>query len=140
MEPEKLGPIRKLRVGGKIEMYWPLDDQYHPGSVSEYSEATGKHITAYYDCEVENLKMKEQNWRILSINQVAIPDIAPIHKETLQKYFKNFAHKEFMVHQAEGLSPHPVWYAYHDEELKFLKTVREIQVDKVPKNSKTDHK
>ena len=64
-----------------------------------------------------------------------IPGIASIHKEALQNYFKTFAQKEFMLHQAEGLPPHPVWNAYHDEELKFLRTVREVPIDQVPKNS-----
>ena len=40
---------------------WPLDDQYYSGSVSEYSEASGKHRIDYDDGEVKNLKMKEEN-------------------------------------------------------------------------------
>ena len=115
-------------------MYWPLDDQYYPDSVSEYSEAIVKHRIAYDDVEIENLKTKEENRRILSTNQVMIPVIASIHKEALQKYFETFAHKEFKLHQAEALPPNPVWNACHDEELKFLKTVREVPVDKVSKN------
>ena len=42
-----------------------------------------------------------------------------------------------MLHQAEGLPPHPVWNAYRDEVLKFLKTVREVPIHEVPKNSST---
>ena len=60
-EYEELGPTRELRVGDKIEVYWPLYDQCYPGSVSEYSEATGKHRIAYHDGEVENLKMEKEN-------------------------------------------------------------------------------
>ena len=55
-EPEELGPTRDLRVGDEIEVFWPLDGQYYPGSVSEYSEDTGKHRIDYDDGEVENLK------------------------------------------------------------------------------------
>ena len=34
-------------------------------------------------------------------------------------------------------SPRPVWNAYSDEELKFLKNVREVPIHEVPKNSNT---
>ena len=37
-ETEKPGTTHEVCVGDKIEVYWPLDDNYHPGSVSEYSE------------------------------------------------------------------------------------------------------
>ena len=134
-EPDELGPTRELKIGDKIEVYWPLDDQYYPGSVSEYAEATGKHRIAYDDGQVENLKMDEENWRILTTNQVTIPDIASIHNEALQQYFKTFAHKEFMLHQVEGLPPHPVWNAYQEEQQKFMKTVREVPIHKIPKDS-----
>ena len=40
-----------------------------------------------------------------------------------------------MLLQAEGLPPYPVWNTYHDEELKFLKTVREVPIHGAPKNS-----
>ena len=79
--------------------------------------------------------MEEENWRTLCTNQVTVREIASIHKEALLKYSKTFAHKEFMLHQAEGLRAHPVWNAYHDEEQKFRKTVREIPIHEVPKNS-----
>ena len=40
-----------------------------------------------------------------------------------------------MLHQAEGLPTHHVWNAYKDEEVNFMKTVREFSVTKVPKGS-----
>ena len=43
-----------------------------------------------------------------------------------------------MLHQAEGLPLHPVWNAYLDEKLKFLKPLK-IPIDKAPKNSITIH-
>ena len=119
----------------KIEVYWPLDDQYYLVSVYDYSEAAARHRIAYDDDEVENLKMKEENWRIMSTNQVTLPKIALIQKEELDLYFKALSHKEFMLHQAEGLPLHPVWNAYHNEELKFLKAVREVPIHEVRKNS-----
>ena len=35
-EAEELGLTYEIRVGEKIEVYWPLDGQYYPGSVSDY--------------------------------------------------------------------------------------------------------
>ena len=72
---------------------------------------------------------------VLTTNQVSIPSLASIDKQALQIYYQTFAHKEFMLHQAQGLPPHPVLNAFHDEEVKFLKTVRQVPIDKVPKNS-----
>ena len=112
-----------------------MDNQYYPGSVSEYAEATGKHRIAYDYGQVENLKMDEENWRILITNQVTTQDIASIQKEALQQYFKTFAHKEFMLQQVEGLPPHPVWNACQEEQQKFMKTVREVPIHKIPKET-----
>ena len=65
-EPDELGPTPELKIGDKIEVYWPLYDQYYPGSVSKYAEATGKHRISYDGGQVENLKMDDENWRILT--------------------------------------------------------------------------
>ena len=71
----------------------------------------------------------------LSTNKITIPEISSIQKEALRKYFKTFAYKEFMLHKDEGLPPHPVWSAYHAEELKFLKTGLDAHIHEVAKNS-----
>ena len=55
----------------------------------------------------------------------------------LQRYFKTFARKEFMIHQVEGLPLYPEWDAYQEEQQKFMKTVREVSVHKIPKDSNT---
>lgn len=54
-----------------------------------------------------------------------------IEKRALQIYFQIFEQKEFMLHQARGLPPHPAWSAYHDEEKRFLKTVCEVAITKI---------
>ena len=58
-EPDELGTTRELKIDDKIEVYWTLDDQYYPGSVSEFAVATGKHRIAYDDGQVENLQMDQ---------------------------------------------------------------------------------
>ena len=79
--------------------------------------------------------MKNDTWRILNTNHVVITNLNSIYNEALQLHFQVFTHMEFMLHQAEGLPPHRVWNAYRDEEIKFLKTFREIPIHKVQKNS-----
>ena len=40
-----------------------------------------------------------------------------------------------MLHQSEGLPPHPTWTAYSVEESRFLDAIRKVFVQEVPKNS-----
>ena len=84
--------------------------------MSEYSEAVGKLRIAYDDGPVENIQVKEENWHVFSRNQVGIPEITSIKDEALHEYFKTAAHKEFVLHQAEGLPTHPLWNAHGNEE------------------------
>ena len=39
-EPGELVTTRELQIEDKIEEYWPLNNLYYPGSVSEYVEDT----------------------------------------------------------------------------------------------------
>lgn len=40
-----------------------------------------------------------------------------------------------MLHHAKVESPHPAWNAYREEEIKFMKTVREVAINDVPQNA-----
>ena len=131
----EIGPTIDLNIGGKIEVYWPLDIEYYPGTVTTYDGATGFHGINYDDGDHESLDMDKETWRVLQSSRSNCVDLSSVHKEALEAYYKSFAHKEFMIHQAEGLPPHPVWNAYKEEESKFMKTVREVSIDKVPKDS-----
>ena len=42
------------------------------------------------------------------------------------------AHKEFTLNKPEGLPPHPLWNAYHEDQQKFVKAVGEFPIDKIP--------
>ena len=85
-----------------------MDDKFYPGSISDYDENTGKQIITYDDGQNENLNIQNETWRILNTNQVSISDIASIDNEAIKEYFQTFAHKEFILHQAQGLPSHPV--------------------------------
>ena len=77
--------------------------------------------------------MKYETCRIPSTNQFLILDVTLIHNESLQIYFEAFANKEFKIHEAEGVTLYSVRNADHDAELKFLKAVRDIPIQEVPK-------
>ncbi len=80
-----------------------------------YCEQSGKHSIHQHDGDKETLEIENELWRALKANQATIADFFSTNKEALETYFKVFAHKEFMLHQAKGLPPHPVWNAYEDE-------------------------
>ena len=79
--------------------------------------------------------MKNVIWRTFKSNQANVSDISSVYNEALTMFFKSFGHKEFMLHEVEGLPPHPIWNAYNEEKAKFLKTVQKVSLDKIPKYS-----
>ena len=97
-----------LCAGDKFEMYYPLDDKFYPGSISEYEENTAKHKKANDIDQTENLDMKNETWRILKTNQVLIADITSISDEAFKEYIQTFQHREFILHQAQVLPLHPI--------------------------------
>ena len=79
--------------------------------------------------------MGKRVWRSLQSNQVSIANISEIHSEAMEAYFKAFIQKDFMLHHAEELPPRALYNAYKDEVQKFMKTVRQVPINKVPRNS-----
>lgn len=47
-------------VGDKIEIYWPIDDQYYPGIIGNYDEETDKFRVDYTDDDVETLDLRNE--------------------------------------------------------------------------------
>ena len=137
-EPDYSGEIcstHSMEVGERVEVYWSGDEEYYHGTVDSYDPDSGKHAVNYDDGDKEKLDMQENIWRLLHSNQAGVSDVSAVQTKALQEYFKLFGHKDFMLNQAEGLPPHPIWNAYRQEEAKFMKTVREVSVNKVPKGS-----
>ncbi len=94
----EIGETLTLNVGDKIEVYWPDDDKYYPGTVLSYCEQSGKHSIHYHDGDKETLDIGNELWRALKANPATIADLFSTNKEALETYFKLFAHKEFMLH------------------------------------------
>ena len=127
--------VCKIDKSDKTKVFWPIDDQYQPGTVGSYDPETGKYGINYDDGDTEVLDIANEVWWTLQSSQVIIFDISSIQCEALDAYFKMFDHKDFMLHHVEGFYPHPVWNAYLEEEFKFMKTVREVPINDVPKNA-----
>ena len=129
-DDDEIGPTHAGQVGG---IYWSGDYEYYPGTVDSYDPDSGNHKINYNDGDRETIDTENHQSHVISISQAIISDLSEFHAQVLESYFKTFGHKEFMLHHAEGLPPHTVWKAYQEEESKFMKTVREVSIDKVPK-------
>ena len=58
------------------------------------------------------------------------------HEQTaLKEYMRRFGSKEFLLHQAEGLSSWVTQNAYDAEQSKFLQSVRRVHISHVPRNA-----
>lgn len=90
-----IGPTfpRELNTGDKMEVFWPIQARYYPGIVSNYDEATGKHVIHYDDCDHETLDMRDEVWRPLQANQVKISKTSTIHSEAIKMHHETFGHK-----------------------------------------------
>lgn len=53
------------KIGDDIEVYWPDDDIFYPGTVTSFNEKDGKHRIDYLDNEIEHLKMDNEKWRFV---------------------------------------------------------------------------
>ena len=126
-------PTLRITEGDRIDIYWSGDEECYPATIGSFHPDSGKHEIDYYDGDKDTLDMQTQVWLVINTDQAVVSDISPVWSEALEFYFKTFGHKEFMLHQAERLPPHPVWNAYKDKEVKFMKTVREVSVKKFRK-------
>lgn len=136
---EEVGPfISPLpSIGDKLEIYWPLENQYYPGHVASIDGETQMFNINYDDGDQETVNLSDEVWRFQGPDAVHgnIAELQSNEVEDLQKYYSFFGHKEFMSHQAEGLPRYLLWNAYNDEELKFKETVRDIMSATVPENA-----
>jgi len=136
------------QVGDSIEVFWPIDDQYYPGTVASFNDATGKFAINYNDGEKENLRLQDETWRF-SVDDTPIPgviasneieltpgqDLKSVERQAVGEYFKCFGNKEFMLYQAQALPPFITQNAYDKEENAFLKTVRPVHVSEIPERA-----
>jgi len=53
---------RIIPLGEVISVYWPYDDQYYTGKITEYDDDTIEHKVEYEDGDIENLVLDNENW------------------------------------------------------------------------------
>lgn len=84
---------------------------------------------------MDELNDGEENSNPVIANGIEVTtgmNLSSIEKETIDKYFHVFGHKELMLHHAQGLPPFVTENAYKKEEDSFTKTVRKVPVRKIP--------
>eukprot|EP00171_Calliarthron_tuberculosum_P023668 IDg23668t1 len=59
-----LNPISP-NIGARIEVYWPADKKFYPGTISAYNFVTRKHQVTYDDGDQENLVLFDEKWKLL---------------------------------------------------------------------------
>lgn len=62
------GEIMVPGKGDKIEVYWPLEDQYYADTVGQIED--GKHTINHTDGDVEQLDIPEEIWKYLENTEV----------------------------------------------------------------------
>jgi len=124
-------------IGEKIEVYWPLEAQFYPGTVNSIED--DKVVVHYDDGDTETLEMEKENWRYphITSNRASLDnfEMKSSEAEVLKQYHRVFGYKDFMAYQAQGLPDFPLHNAYHHEQMKFKVTVKEINVKSVPSNA-----
>lgn len=65
--------LNHIRLGDRVEIYWPKMKQYYPGMVT-LKTRSGKHRVEYDDGDVEVLRMEKEKWRFCneSAERIAI--------------------------------------------------------------------
>ena len=127
-------------VGDRISVLWPLDDHFYPGTVESEAQDGLLHIQ-YDEGDTEQLDMTKEVWSFndsLQASPCALPSALQVtsNEETVLTSMRDqFGNKPFLRHQAQGFDQYSLVNAYKAEEETFLKTVRSVTHDKVPKGS-----
>lgn len=124
-------------VGENIEVYWPLDDQYYPGTIGNIDE--GKYTVNYDDGEVEILDMQEEIWKYQEGNGSTMATsnlrITSNEQDVLNSMQNIFGNKPFLKYQCQGFEMHPLYNAYKKEEEQFLNIGKVDPVESLPENA-----
>lgn len=121
-------------LGDRLEVFWPLDDSYYPGTVTEITD-DGCHVVDYDDGNSEKLNLSVENWRsssILSASYSGFPSLQSDSFEVLQAMLETIGQKPIMLHHAQGFPQYVVLNAFQAEEKEFKKYVKCIPVSDVP--------
>lgn len=126
------------KIGDKIEVFWPLDNEYFPGVIAE--EQNGSQTVVYDDGGIETLDFGRETWcyassaKLLSIcaSSIKLNSDAPM---VLSSMFNFFGNKPFLRHQAQAFPAYILLNAYMTEECDFRKVVKETPLVEIPHKS-----
>lgn len=72
-------------VGDKVEVYWPLDNTYYPGTI-ESEQEDGKLSVAYDDGDMEILNFSTETWKYQINNNNSSLKVKSIEQDVLKKW------------------------------------------------------
>ena len=126
-------------IGDRIDVFWPLDNAFYPGVVTDIDN--GHHQIQYDDGDKETLEISNETWRFsdhdYSVqNAVACAvELFSSEQSDLKPMFEHFGNKPFLAYQAQGFPSYMLHNAYHEEEESFKRTVRVVARSTVPSNA-----
>lgn len=122
--------------GDRLEVYWPLDAAYYPGTITTVDD-TGPHVQ-YDDGDSEKLRLDSKEWRTLPASSASLssPQLTSSQQQTLNELFTAFGNKSFMLHHAQGFPQPPFISPYETQKAEFCKTFKEIAMADIPVDAK----
>lgn len=119
-------------VGNRLEVFWPIDQSFYPGTVSAV-DADGHHIS-YDDGDEEVLKLNDEVWRVLPAKNASFPltQLDSTEQDVLKDLFETFGNKSFMRYHAQGFLQAVFVRSYDLQEVEFCKRVKLVAISDVP--------
>ncbi len=91
-------------VGEKIEVFWPDDDKYYPGTVVTNNEDTNTYQVDYDDGDQEVLNLRNEIWRSqatgISSNEIQLAPgakLTSIERDAIKMYFEKFQQRIYIA-------------------------------------------
>ncbi|KAL0354877.1 UNVERIFIED_CONTAM: hypothetical protein Sradi_3934600 [Sesamum radiatum] len=74
-EKEKKSPRSRVDYGEelvnlRIQVWWPMDEMFYPGTVKAFDPVTKKHTIIYDDDEREILNLRKETWELVAHEQL----------------------------------------------------------------------
>lgn len=72
-------------VGDDIEVFWPLDNEYYPATVTAVQPTSRLYTLSYFDGEVEDIHLLKESWRFLSKNNTPEEITSPPNEPKIEE-------------------------------------------------------
>lgn len=123
--PQPFNPV----VLDRVEIFWPDDNAFNKGLVSQITDS-GRHFITHDDDDVENLQMADGICRYESSPNAASENFSKMSSDeqlVLKKIMDTFGNKRLLRHQVQGFEQFPIINAYRLEEDEFKKNVKIVK-------------